>query len=89
MIVVGGGGRIVNTSSITAFDGGETSSIKGAHASTKAAMLGLTLGAARELGPYGTTANVVAPGPMDTDIMGGTLTEECKVGMSADIPESH
>jgi NAD(P)-dependent dehydrogenase (short-subunit alcohol dehydrogenase family) len=28
----------------------------------------------------------VAPGPIDTEIMGGTLTDERKAAMSADIP---
>ena len=49
-------------------------------------MQGLTRGFARELGQYGITANVILPGPIDTDIMGGTLTEERKEGMSANIP---
>jgi hypothetical protein len=43
-------------------------------------------GGARELGPYGITVNVLAPGPVDTDIMGGRLTEERKESMSAGIP---
>ncbi|WP_432484623.1 SDR family NAD(P)-dependent oxidoreductase [Kineococcus esterisolvens] len=80
-----GVGRIVNTSSITALDGGGTFS-KTAYAASKAAVLGLTKGAARELGPLGITANVLLPGPVDTDIMGGQLTEERKAGMAAGIP---
>lgn len=79
------GGRVVNTSSITAFDGGGTFS-KGAYAAAKAAVLGLTRGAARELGEHGITVNAIAPGPIDTDIMGGTLTEERKAAMAANIP---
>src|SRR3712207_2412537 len=47
-----GVGRIVNTSSITAFDGGGTFS-KGVYATAKAAVIGMCKGAARELGPYG------------------------------------
>ena len=80
-----GFGRIVHTSSITAYDGGGTFS-KGGYAAAKAAVLGLVHGAARELGPYGITVNVVAPGPIDTDIMGGRLTDERKAAMSAAIP---
>ena len=49
-------------------------------------MQGLTRGAARELGEHGITANVILPGPIDTDIMGGTLTEDRKESMSANIP---
>lgn len=80
-----GVGRIVNTSSITAFDGGGTFS-KGVYATAKAAVIGMCHGGARELGPYGITMNVLAPGPIDTEIMGGRLTEERKASMSADIP---
>ena len=80
-----GVGRIVNTSSVTAFDGGGTFS-KGVYAAAKAGVLGLTRGGARELGEYGITVNAVAPGPVDTDIMGGQLTDERKQTMSAGIP---
>ena len=80
-----GAGRIVNTSSITAFDGGGTYS-KGVYATAKAAVIGMTHGGARELGQYGITVNVLAPGPIDTEIMGGRLTEERKESMSAGIP---
>ena len=80
-----GVGRIVNTSSITAFDGGGTFS-KGVYATAKAAVIGMCKGAARELGPYGITVNVLAPGPIDTEIMGGQLTDERKASMSAGIP---
>ena len=85
MIEHGAGGRIVNTASITAFDGGGTFS-KTAYAAAKAAVLGLTRGGARELGPYGITCNAIIPGPIDTDIMGGTLSDERKAVISADVP---
>src|SRR5690242_327875 len=80
-----GAGRIVNTSSITAFDGGGTFS-KGVYATAKAAVIGMCRGGARELGPHGITVNVLAPGPIDTEIMGGRLTDERKASMSAGIP---
>jgi NAD(P)-dependent dehydrogenase (short-subunit alcohol dehydrogenase family) len=80
-----GVGRIVNTSSITAFDGGGTFS-KGVYATAKAAVIGMAHGGARELGQYGITVNVLAPGPVDTEIMGGRLTDERKASMSAGIP---
>jgi NAD(P)-dependent dehydrogenase (short-subunit alcohol dehydrogenase family) len=85
MIEGGHGGRIVNTASITAYDGGGTFSKTG-YAAAKAAVLGLTRGGARELGKHGITCNSIVPGPIDTDIMGGTLTDDRKAGMSADIP---
>ena len=69
-----GVGRIINTSSITAFDGGGTFS-KGVYATAKAAVIGMAHGGARELGQYGITVNVLAPGPVDTEIMGGRLTD--------------
>lgn len=81
----GTGGRIINTSSITAYDGGGTYS-KVAYAAAKAAVLGLTRGAARELGPIGVTCNALVPGPIDTEIMGGVLSEERRHAMAADIP---
>jgi NAD(P)-dependent dehydrogenase (short-subunit alcohol dehydrogenase family) len=80
-----GVGRVVNVSSITALDGGGTFS-KGVYATAKAAVIGMCHGAARELGPYGITVNVLAPGPVDTEIMGGRLTEERKAAMSSSIP---
>jgi NAD(P)-dependent dehydrogenase (short-subunit alcohol dehydrogenase family) len=42
-------------------------------------------GVARELGPLGITANTIAPGPIDTDIMGGTLTDERRTELAADL----
>ena len=80
-----GVGRIINTSSITAFDGGGTFS-KGVYATAKAAVIGMAHGGARELGPHGITVNVLAPGPIDTEIMGGRLTDDRKASMSAGIP---
>lgn len=84
-MIPAGVGRIVNTSSITAFDGGGTFS-KGVYATAKAAVIGMAHGGARELGPHGITVNVLAPGPVDTEIMGGKLTDERKESMSAGIP---
>ena len=48
-------------------------------------MIGFTRALARELGPHKITVNCVAPGPIDTDIMGGTLSEDRKAQMSADV----
>lgn len=76
-------GRIVSISSISAQRGGGTYS-KVAYSASKAGLLGMTRALAREVGEYGVTVNAVAPGPIDTDIMGGTLSEERKQQMSAD-----
>ncbi|MGC0274081.1 SDR family oxidoreductase [Pseudactinotalea sp. Z1739] len=57
-----------------------------AYAASKAGVIGLAKTLARELGPLGITANSVSPGSIDTDIMGGRLTDERKEGMLKDLP---
>ncbi|WP_114561270.1 SDR family NAD(P)-dependent oxidoreductase [Desertihabitans aurantiacus] len=81
--VASGVGRIVGISSVSAQRGGGTYS-KTPYSAAKAGVVGLIRSIARELGPHGVTANAVSPGPVDTDIMGGTLTEERKAAMAAD-----
>ncbi|HIW63066.1 MAG TPA: SDR family oxidoreductase [Candidatus Stackebrandtia excrementipullorum] len=76
-------GRIVNISSISAQRGGGTFS-KTPYSAAKAGLVGFTRAIARELGEYGITANIVSPGPIDTDIMGGRLSEERKEGFIAE-----
>jgi 3-oxoacyl-[acyl-carrier protein] reductase len=60
------GGRIINIGSCNAdrmpFQGGAV------YAMSKAALVGLVKGLARDLGPRGITANNVEPGPVDTDM---------------------
>src|SRR5215471_19639453 len=60
------GGRIINIGSCNAermpFQGGA------AYAMSKAALVGLVKGLARDLGPRGITINNVQPGPTDTDM---------------------
>jgi NAD(P)-dependent dehydrogenase (short-subunit alcohol dehydrogenase family) len=80
-----GFGRIVSVSSISAQRGGGTYS-KVPYSAAKAAIIGFTRALAREMGPHGITVNCVAPGPVDTDIMGGTLTEQRKREMSVGMP---
>jgi len=78
-----GAGRIVCISSISAQRGGGTFS-KTPYSTAKAGLVGFTRAIARELGPSGITANTVSPGPIDTDIMGGRLSEERKQGFIAE-----
>ncbi len=61
-------GVILNASSIVGLDGcgGQTD-----YVATKAAVVGMTLVWARELGRYGVRVNVVAPGYIGTDIING------------------
>lgn len=60
------GGRIINIGSCNAervpFAGGAV------YAMSKAALVGLVKGLARDLGPRGITVNNVQPGPVDTDM---------------------
>lgn len=49
--------------------GGQTS-----YSASKAALLGLARSLAREVGPRGVTVNVVAPGPIDTELIAGMAT---------------
>lgn len=60
------GGRIINIGSTNAermpFAGGAV------YAMSKSAIVGLTKGLARDLGPRGITVNNVQPGPVDTDM---------------------
>jgi 3-oxoacyl-[acyl-carrier protein] reductase len=60
------GGRIINIGSCNAdrmpFPGGAV------YAMSKAALVGLVKGLARDLGPRGITINNIQPGPVDTDM---------------------
>lgn len=66
------GGRVVSISSTAAQRGGV-----GPYAAAKAALHGWTFTLAKELGPDGITANVIAPGyVMDTGFFGDRMTTE-------------
>jgi NAD(P)-dependent dehydrogenase (short-subunit alcohol dehydrogenase family) len=71
-----GWGRVIMLGSQAGKQGG---GVFGAahYACSKAALRGLCQGAARELGPFGITCNVIAPGMIDTDIFlaGGATSE--------------
>jgi NAD(P)-dependent dehydrogenase (short-subunit alcohol dehydrogenase family) len=63
---MGSGGRIINIGSCLA-ERVPTPGIT-LYAMSKSALAGLTKGLARDLGPRAITANVVHPGPIDTDM---------------------
>jgi len=69
-----GVGRIVNISSINGLRGkfGQSN-----YAAAKAGLIGFTKSIARELGGFNITANVVAPGLIETD-MARTMTDEAR-----------
>ncbi len=75
-------GRIINISSVVGASGqpGQAN-----YVASKAGIIGLTKGIAKELGSRGITANVVAPGYVDTD-MTTSLTDKAKQMLLSQIP---
>jgi 3-oxoacyl-[acyl-carrier protein] reductase len=67
-MLAGGGGRIVNMSSIIGSTGYNGLSVYGA---TKASMIGFTKSLSREVGRLGVTVNAIAPGFIDTEMTAG------------------
>lgn len=60
------GGRIINIGSCLAMRAGRPG--VALYAASKSALIGLSQGLARDLGPRGITVNVVHPGPVNTDM---------------------
>jgi 3-oxoacyl-[acyl-carrier protein] reductase len=75
-------GRIINVSSVVAHVGGPG---QANYASAKAGLLGLTRSTARELASRSITCNVVAPGPIATD-MTAAMGDAWLDGVSALVP---
>ncbi|MFP5256597.1 MAG: 3-oxoacyl-ACP reductase FabG [Acidimicrobiia bacterium] len=75
-------GRVVAVSSVGAYVGAPGQSN---YAASKAGLIGLTRSIAREYGPRGITANVIAPGPIETDML-ATMPEDRRQAMAASIP---
>src|SRR3954467_4686952 len=75
-------GVIINTASVAAFDG-QIGQI--AYSASKGGIVGMTLPAARDLAPVGIRVLTIAPGTMDTPLL-GQLPEEGRQALAANIP---
>jgi NAD(P)-dependent dehydrogenase (short-subunit alcohol dehydrogenase family) len=75
-------GVVVNTASIAAFDGqiGQL-----AYSASKGGIVGMTLPAARDLSAVGVRVCTIAPGLVDTPLLGG-LPEEQRQALASGIP---
>lgn len=67
MVRDGRGGKIVNIASLAGRNGGIT--VSAAYSTSKAALIGLTKSAARQLAGHRVNVNAVAPGPIDSDML--------------------
>ncbi|MFD5552710.1 MULTISPECIES: 3-oxoacyl-[acyl-carrier-protein] reductase [unclassified Streptomyces] len=75
-------GCIVNVSSVAGVHGNPTQSN---YSASKAGIIGFTKAVAKEVGPYGIRANVVAPGFIETDMTAG-LTDKVREQAVGQIP---
>jgi NAD(P)-dependent dehydrogenase (short-subunit alcohol dehydrogenase family) len=78
-------GRIINIASVSAMRGGGSVG-NTLYGTTKAGVVALTMGLARELGPFGITANAIAPAVVDTAMTHTALTEDAKRRILERIP---
>jgi 3-oxoacyl-[acyl-carrier protein] reductase len=75
-------GRIINVSSVVGASGNPG---QANYVASKAGMIGLTKGVAKELASRGITANVVAPGYVETD-MTSALSDKAREMMISQVP---
>jgi 3-oxoacyl-[acyl-carrier protein] reductase len=75
-------GRIIVVSSVGAYLGAPG---QANYASSKAGLIGLARSIAREYGPRGITANVIAPGPIATDML-DSMPDDKRAALGAQVP---
>ena len=80
-----GRGHIINLASVSAALGGGSVGNTW-YGTTKAGVVAMTQGLARELGPRGVRVNAISPAVVDTDMMRPYLTEAVRGAITARIP---
>jgi len=78
-------GAIINVASVAAAKGGGTFGNVW-YGATKAGVVAMTKGLARELGPHNVRVNAIAPSAIDTDMLKGVLTPEVRASVVARFP---
>ena len=78
-------GKIINIASISAFKGGGVFG-NVLYGTTKAGVIAMTKGFARELGPFGINVNAIAPGLADTGMTNQYLDDEKRRQVSQLVP---
>ena len=78
-------GKIVNIASVSAMKGGGTFG-NVLYGTTKAGVVALTKGLARELAPHGINVNAIAPGVVETAMTSSLMTPERHDSVLAAIP---
>ena len=78
-------GKIVNIASVSAVKGGGSFG-NVLYGTTKAGVVALTKGLARELAPHGINVNAVAPGVIETGMTASLMTPERRKTVLANVP---
>lgn len=79
------GAAVINLSSVSHERGGGSMGNVW-YGATKAAVVALTKGLARELGPHGVRVNAIAPGVMETPLLRGLFTPEVRAAAIKRFP---